>query len=258
MIIKMIELDAAAGEDFHFKNAEARNGHLFVRFKSDAMVLTKKGMECAKSGNFIFYNKEETVEYSSLNGKFSHDYFRFEMEDDENMFDLPTSTLFNYPLAGKAEEILRILAIEYYSVSKSRNLTLDLLGKAFLLSAGECIEKYNSSNNENVRYFELVKLRTEILSAPQQNYKIKEIADKVYMSPSYFQNIYKKTFGTSCINDIINARIKKAIYLLTSTNKTEAEIAELCGYNSVEHFIRQFKKIKGISPSKYKKNNTTV
>lgn len=40
---------------------------------------------------------------------------------------------------------------------------------------------------------------------------------------------------------------------LTYTDDTIAQIAEHCGYNNLEHFCRQFKKITGKTPLTYRR-----
>ena len=45
-----------------------------------------------------------------------------------------------------------------------------------------------------------------------------------------------------------------AIDLLTNTNLRVDEIANHCGYENSTYFIKVFKKVQGISPSKYRKS----
>lgn len=257
MIINNLEVNAIYKGNFKFRNLSSKNGHLFVRFKTKTKVLTNNSYEYANPGDFMFYNQCDAIEYSSIDKSFNHDFFRFYLtgEEEKEFFTVPTSVLFKFPLSEKLEHIFELLTNEYYSISDTRDESVSLLGKLFLINAHQYVQQEKFMSKEP-RYEELNKLRVEILSSPQTDYKIAELAERVYMSPSYFQSCYKKLFGTSCINDIIAVRIKKAKYLLITTDKTEAEIAKLCGYNNVEHFIRQFKKKEGLTPSTYKKVKT--
>ncbi len=65
-------------------------------------------------------------------------------------------------------------------------------------------------------------------------------------------HLYKEFFGITFANDIINARIEMAKKLLVTSNMKIFEIAKKCGYESTEHFIRQFSKITGETPHKFK------
>jgi AraC-like DNA-binding protein len=100
---------------------------------------------------------------------------------------------------------------------------------------------------------DILALRIEMLCSPEKDWSVELLAEKAMLSPSYFQGLYKKAFGTSPIRDLIDARIKKAESYLLSSDKKESEIALLCGYKNVEHFLRQFKKSKGITPAQFRK-----
>ena len=80
------------------------------------------------------------------------------------------------------------------------------------------------------------------------------MAAKIFMSESHLQALYKKTFGISCINDVISARIQLAKSLLLYTEYTITYIATSCGYNSTQHFFRQFNRVVGCSPNSYRKS----
>jgi AraC-like DNA-binding protein len=63
-------------------------------------------------------------------------------------------------------------------------------------------------------------------------------------------------FGTSPINDLIEARISAARSLLMAEGDLSvAQVAERLGYNDQYHFIRQFKAANGQSPGQFRKNN---
>jgi AraC-like DNA-binding protein len=78
------------------------------------------------------------------------------------------------------------------------------------------------------------------------------IAQRLHISRSYVQKLYKKIFNISYMNDLIHARIRKAQKLLLESNLTIGEIASGCGYQSTTHFVRQFKDKTGVTPSEYR------
>ena len=49
MRIRIIESDCTCGKNFDFRLKDPSHGHLFVRFRSNARVLTKNGYENAES-----------------------------------------------------------------------------------------------------------------------------------------------------------------------------------------------------------------
>ena len=60
--------------------------------------------------------------------------------------------------------------------------------------------------------------------------------------------------GLSLKNYIIELRVKKASELLKYSNKSIGEIGEICGYNSLVFFSRQFREKTGFTPKEYRKS----
>ncbi len=88
------------------------------------------------------------------------------------------------------------------------------------------------------------------------NYKktdvtIKEIAEKSFISEVYFRKLFKEEYGMSPQKYIINLRIQNAVGLISTGYYSLQEAAYLSGYADYKYFSTEFKKIKGISPSKY-------
>ena len=72
-------------------------------------------------------------------------------------------------------------------------------------------------------------------------------------SAGYFRQIYKDCFGVSFHQDTINARISRAVSLLTGSVMSIAGIAEQCGYEDYNYFLRQFQKVTGVTPGQYRR-----
>ena len=102
-------------------------------------------------------------------------------------------------------------------------------------------------------YTQLQNARRRILEAPQLDWNVDDIAKESGISKSYFQRLYRETFNTSCMDDIINARIERAKRLLENTERQIGDIAIECGYASGSHFMRQFRQKTGLTASEYRK-----
>lgn len=79
-------------------------------------------------------------------------------------------------------------------------------------------------------------------------------AKKSFISNTYFRKLFEKEYGMSPKKYIIKRRIKYATSLIISGYYTLQEISEMCGYNDYKHFSVEFKKVIGVSPSKYTYN----
>lgn len=63
---------------------------------------------------------------------------------------------------------------------------------------------------------------------------------------------FRREFGMSVGNFILNRRMKKAIHLLLGTTYSIGEIAFRCGFDNVYYFSNVFKKINKVSPMKFR------
>lgn len=89
---------------------------------------------------------------------------------------------------------------------------------------------------------------------PLSNTQLAQMAD---ITPKYFGELFKKTFGQSVMNYLTNRRIQQAKRYLTQSTSLIREIAVEVGYSDEFYFSRKFKKEVGMSPSEFVKNSKT-
>lgn len=138
---------------------------------------------------------------------------------------------------------------EFYGAAPHKNRVIHYLLSALL----DKIADESDIREYPPLYYPLVSLREKIYAFPQQNWNVPAMAKELGISAGYLHVIYKHFFGVTCIGDVVRSRIQTACELLSSTNRTVEEIAQLCGYRYTEHFVRQFKARMGITPAKYRK-----
>lgn len=97
-------------------------------------------------------------------------------------------------------------------------------------------------------------LRRQISNTPELPWTIHKMAEQLHISPGHLQLLYKQQFGISCMDDVIDFRLRKAKDLLAYTEQSIAEIAEQCGYKNIEHFCRQFRKNTDTTPGRFRKD----
>ena len=81
-----------------------------------------------------------------------------------------------------------------------------------------------------------------------------DIAEYFNYHPNYISSLIKQYTGYPLNQYINQMRITKATELLSFTENSISEVAILCGYYDTSHFVRNFKKIIGITPNKYRNN----
>ncbi|MCM1440930.1 MAG: AraC family transcriptional regulator [Roseburia sp.] len=85
-----------------------------------------------------------------------------------------------------------------------------------------------------------------------------DVAKKFNISRSYLSKKFKATTGMGFKEYLLNVRIKEACRRLLETNGSITEIAFACGFNDSNYFGDAFRRIKGISPNKYRHNKEVV
>lgn len=88
----------------------------------------------------------------------------------------------------------------------------------------------------------------------KKDFSLTVAAKKSYISDTYFRKLFEQEYGISPKKYIIKRRIKYATSLIISRYYTLQEVSEMCGYSDYKHFSVEFKKIIGVSPSKYTYN----
>ncbi len=93
-------------------------------------------------------------------------------------------------------------------------------------------------------------LRTKILSEVEKPWDADSLAKTAGVSVSGFYRLYRQFFGVSPRQDLIIARIERAKHLLLALDSV-SQTADALGYGDPGHFVRQFKKIAGVTPKQY-------
>lgn len=253
--INFVWLNSVHEPDFVYFD-DTHDWWLLVQTKSPAIVHvqnengTKDDVE-VPSDTVLLYPPKVAASYQAANGVFYANYYvRFYTDED---FIKKLSIPFGKPIslvdADSMNNLFRVLEKEFfYNFSYSKQ-SMALIMRLMFMKIAESVE--DSSMSEQDR--ELINLRYDIQTRPDHQWTVKEMSERVHISVGYLQSIYKKKFGVSCMQDVLNHRVDLAKEYLSSSVYSSQKIALLCGYQSIEHFCRQFKVVTGISPLQYRK-----
>ena len=89
-----------------------------------------------------------------------------------------------------------------------------------------------------------------------QDITLRSIADACACSESTVSHLFKEYTNQSVKKYINNLRIKQAERLLLTTDLPIGNIAILCGFTDTNYFSTAFKKSVGLSPVKYRTNDS--
>lgn len=90
----------------------------------------------------------------------------------------------------------------------------------------------------------------------RQDVSVEELCEKFFISTKMLYRIVKRETGTTVFGYVTAKRVKAAEELLIVSDKPVSEIAADVGYSDYNYFIKVFKKATGVTPLKYRKQNS--
>ena len=112
------------------------------------------------------------------------------------------------------------------------------------------LESSDLHKNSNITKF--VKVFDYIDKHINEQIRIEELANLMFMNKVYFSNLFKKMFGVSPQQYILQKKLDKARFLLTNDTLPIASIAETLGFYDVSAFTSFFKKNTGFAPKDFR------
>lgn len=105
------------------------------------------------------------------------------------------------------------------------------------------------------RQFRLLsdKIAVIVRSEYDQDLSLELIGERLHYSPNYLSSIFKKEFGMTFSEYVMNYRLEMAKKWLVETDMTIKEIAERLQYHNPQNFIRSFRKKEHVTPGAYRK-----
>jgi AraC-like DNA-binding protein len=82
---------------------------------------------------------------------------------------------------------------------------------------------------------------------------LKDVSEKFGMSEKYFSKHFKRATGNTFMDFILRLRVNKACQMLSNSDMYIASVCHAVGFNNVANFNRHFYKIKGMTPSDFRR-----
>ena len=251
-------------EDFRMDRPDGPGAWLFLLVKSDAIFYINGKRNLVKKNSYVLLQPKTPCLYQGANENYEDDWFFFNMTEEDKTELLEKGLVFDTPVfLGITEELSSLIhQISYNHFSADiyhEEIKILLTSVLFLKTAQQAKLKIIqspdvlASKNDKLTY-----LRTRLFEEPALFSGIDEMAAYMNLSRSGFQHLYSHTFGVSVIHDVINGRIEKAKSLLSKSNFSITEISNKSGYKSEFHFMRQFKKETGLTPTEFRRSSSWI
>lgn len=241
--------------DLNIYRPKGSGDYLFLLLKTAAIFMLNGDEVITQKNSFMLYRKGTPQYYRAYGAQFANDWFHFDLSEEELNFieslDIPFDQVEPIGDINDLSLIIKNMCFERYSTKKHKETSIDLYMKLLFLKLSDKFHSPNE-NNPTSYYNKMSIIRTNIYNMPYYNWNVEGMAHQFTMCKSYFQHLYKEIFGTNVMNDVIQSRIEHAKYLLSTTDISIIQIAEISGYKCSSHFMRQFKSRIGMTPSEYR------
>ena len=95
-------------------------------------------------------------------------------------------------------------------------------------------------------------VKTYITQNLSSNLSREQLAKQFFLNPDYLTRLFKKETKSSLQTYILKERIKKAKFLLETTDLTISEVHEQSGFSNSSYFSKMFKRETRMTPQEYR------
>ena len=226
--------------------------YLFLQFKAPMKVYLDDKILITKENACILYTPGTSQHYQAVR-RFYNSYLHF--SSDENParhFRIPENTVFYPEDPIKIDLYISRLQQEYFSAFPFREDSIHALISLLLLSIGRGMNRAHVQKEDTGHLYPLFQsLRLQMLTECGENWNVERLCKCVNLEKSQFYAYYRSFFSSTPKNDLLQARLEKAKYLLSNEALQVKEVAQLCGFQNQVHFTRYFKACCGCPPGAY-------
>ncbi|SET36019.1 AraC family transcriptional regulator [[Clostridium] polysaccharolyticum] len=246
-------------ESFEVNRPNGIDSWLFLLIRTPGVFRYDQKELVVKENSFVLFSNDFPHCYKAYNQNYADDWFHFIATDEDIAFfhslNIPINQVVSLADTSSLNASIRNMIYEFNSdnLYKSELIEINYRLLFYKLARVLCNNHTYYPTKDSIYFARMQALRNDIYNNPQIDRSVDSMAAELSMSRSAFQHNYKNIFGRSIITDIINSRLRKVKYYLTTTDMTLEDIAAQCGYHNQLHLIRQFKQHCGLTPTQYRK-----
>lgn len=256
MKIRQIQHQCVVSPAYHYNRPNGLDEYVLVLSHGQAWFHADGVKYLLEPYQLFIYDKYQPQLFYSTGEDFRHDWFHFDMTKNDRAFfdtlDIPFGKPITLPDPYILSELIKTLASEHAFHAPHREQIIDLYMRCFFMKLSDMLHNPVQENSDHPYYQCLCSLRNELYGFPYYDWSLETMAKKAHMSKSWLQHNWKEVFGCCYQDDLIKSRVEYAKNLLFHTEETIERIAFIVGYNNSTHFMRQFKKATGLTPSAYR------
>lgn len=210
------------------------------------------------ANTLLTYSPGCPQDYGALGEGYADDWMHFRLDSrDEALLErhpLVADTPLVLADSREIADLLRQLCFEFHADRPYRTESLELWFRLLVVRLHGCRQPV-AVGPEGLRVphsDKLLALRGMLRSGAWLDQSLDELAGSLAMSRSNLQHLYRRCFGTTIREEILQARLQLARHYLATTTMTVADVARYCGYQSESHFMNLFREKTGQTPAAWR------
>jgi AraC family transcriptional regulator of arabinose operon len=238
--------------DFSLSRPAGATDYLLLHFQTPVRMTLRDEELYLPVGSCVLLRPATPHAFTPVGGDLIHDWMHF-MPSDREEFErlgLPLDTVIFPNETGFITSLVKQCEMEHIDRGDGYEAMISSHVSELMIRLLRQLRRSPQSPHADAIH----RLRHDVYRDPDRFGTTEDMAHSVGLSRSRFAVVYRELIGVPPKNDLIRARVSKATYLLSLGTRSLSDISETCGYQSVYHFIRQFRAVTGITPGKYRKS----
>lgn len=239
--------------------------HEIAFFTGEKGSITAEKKRYPVKGGMLFYicpNVTHTIEIDAAEPEsFLSVHFSYaQVNLDDNQWEiraaaenLPLHTVQELKDGYQIQAVFKELVDGWNAKLPGYELVAEALLRQLIFAIFQNIKQQNRNNYAiSLKIEKIIQYMQQKINHPVT---LAELAALVQLSPAYLSRAFKDATGYSVIAFFNKMKIDKAKELMSEGNQKVKEAAQALGFTDEFYFSRTFKKIAGISPSEYYRQN---
>lgn len=210
-----------------------------------------------KPGACILYSPGKYQHYQAEN-EFFNSYVHFYCDSEFiKEFEIKQNTIFYPDNTEELNWLLKKIYQEFINKLSMSEQMIDLYihELLLLLHRGQLREAIPSEQRQSI-YPELLILREQMLENCEQPWSVERLCKILNLGKSQLYKYYELFFNSTPKEELLQARLQKAKYLMNNDAVTIKQAAYESGFNNICHFNRIFKAQCGCTPGEYREKGS--
>jgi AraC-like DNA-binding protein len=231
--------------------------YLFLHFLTPIEIRDRDGVAVHPADSCMLYAPGAHQWYRNTASGFDHHWFHFGGASADALvghYGVPTNTVFR---PWRVDFIPALLADLKRERSRAENFWNEaaaaLTAQVLLNLARHAVRPDEDALTPHLGELRdrFRDLRVRVHDELHRHWTVADLASQVHLSESRFARLYAEFFTVSPVEDLIQARITKARWLLTNTTLAIKQVAEQSGFPNIAYFSRLFHRRVGCAPRDY-------